>query len=169
MESKQEAHAKVVALARRKEEEEAVLLKKTEQEPLVRRKDEEKESGKEEVGSGHSIVGTAVEKNDTRVRGWGKAGSMVEETRALQEKGWERRSIRPGYYGYVSPDRTTFTNMADALKYVKDDERKGGGEEAASAGGGSSEEALHKRERNKEREKIRSLKHVSQCSHFSVH
>jgi hypothetical protein len=149
MESKQEAYAKAVALARRKEE--------------------EKDSEKEEVGSGHSMMDTAVEAADTSVRGWGKAGSLVEETRALQEKGWERRSIRPGHYEYVSPDRETFTNMADALKYGKDDERKGGEEEAASAGGGSSEEALHKRERNKEREKIRSLKHVSQCSHISVY
>ncbi len=106
----------------------------------------EKESGKavhhlhgdgerEGVGSGHSILDAADASWVLGARGWGKAGSLVEETRALQEQGWKRRSIRTGHYVYVSPDGKTFTSMADVRKYGKDDARKGDGEEAASAGG----------------------------------
>jgi hypothetical protein len=63
---------------------------------------------------------------------------MVEETRALQEKGWEIWSMRAGYYVYVSPNGQTFTTIADAPKHGKDDEQKGDGEEAASPAAGSS-------------------------------
>ena len=57
----------------------------------------------EEAGSGHK-----------RVRRWGRA--TVEETMALQEKGWKRRSVRAGHYEYISPNGLTFANMADAVK-----------------------------------------------------
>ena len=83
----------------------------------------------EDAGSGHN-----------RVRGWGRA--TVEETVAMQEKGWQRQSVRVGgHYEYMSPDGKTFENMAAALRYAqgKEDEREGDGEEAASAGSGCDE------------------------------
>ena len=72
----------------------------------------------EEAGSGYN-----------RVRGWGRATEAV----AMQEKGWQRRSVRVrGHYDYISPDGMTLANMANAQG--KEDEREWDGEEAASAG-----------------------------------
>ena len=83
----------------------------------------------EEAGSGHN-----------RVRGWGRA--TVEETVAMQDKGWQRRSVRVGgHYEYISPDGKTFAKMDAALRYAlgKEDEREEDGDEAASAGSGCDE------------------------------
>jgi hypothetical protein len=95
--------------------------------------------------SGHA----AVENSEKNVRGWGAAGKMVEETRTMQESGWERRCVRAGHYIYISPDGKSFTGMASALKYAQSDAqgitaRKGEGAqaaEAASAAGGCDETA----------------------------
>ena len=106
---------------------------------------------REDVGSGHSILDAAAASWVLGARGWGKAGTLVEETRALQEQGWKRRSIRARHYVYVSPDGKTFTTMADALKYGKIDARKGDGEEVASGGGGE-------KRRHREQAAVDSLK-----------
>ena len=61
---------------------------------------------------------------------WGRA--TVEETVALQEGGWRRRSVRVGgHYHYISPDGETFANMGAALSYAQRNahERKGDREE----------------------------------------
>jgi hypothetical protein len=49
---------------------------------------------------------------------WGRA--TVEETVAMQEGGWKRRSVRVGgHYQYISPDGETFANMGAALSYAQ--------------------------------------------------
>jgi hypothetical protein len=59
-----------------------------------------------------AAVAGAEEKEgeDTRLRrGWGQGGGMVEEKVAMQEKGWQRQSVRVGgHYEYISPDGRTF-------------------------------------------------------------
>jgi hypothetical protein len=88
------------------------------------------EEEQEEERTGNSGIAGIAGIGGQRRAAWGRA--TMEETVALQECGWRRRSVRVGgHYQYISPDGETFASMGAALSHAQRNahERKGDREE----------------------------------------